>query len=80
MRLFAASIATETRPLSPLPTSASTLRECAFLRPGEHPEEPLFGTDSLWVGAPQSGYRGFHACRRKLLRRDARRHDQSPRL
>lgn len=59
MRLFAASIATETNPSSPLPTSLDSFKECVFLRPGEHPEEPLFGTDPLWVARRRAATEGF---------------------
>ena len=38
MRLFSATIATETNTFSPLPTSLDAYKESVFLRPGEHPE------------------------------------------
>ena len=37
MRLFSATIATETNTFSPLPTSLEAYKESVFLRPGEHP-------------------------------------------
>ena len=37
MRLFSATIATETNTFSPLPTSMAAYKESVFLRPGEHP-------------------------------------------
>ena len=50
MRLFAATIATETNTFSPLPTSIEAYREGVFLRPGEHPADtPLMCTAPLWV-------------------------------
>lgn len=50
MRVFAASLATESNPLSPLPTGLQSFQECVFFRPGEHPKETaFFGTDALWV-------------------------------
>jgi len=60
MRLFSATLATETNTFSPLPTSLAGYRECVFLRPGEHPEAtPLMGTAPLWVArreAPRAGF------------------------
>src|SRR5690349_5866444 len=35
MRLFAATLATETNTFSPLPTSLDAYKECCFVRPGE---------------------------------------------
>ena len=50
MRLFTATLATETNTFSPLPTSLASYEEHVFLRPGEHPEDaPLFCTSTLWV-------------------------------
>ncbi len=50
MRLFAATIATETNTFSPMPTSLAGYRESVFLRPGEHPDDaPLMCTSPLWV-------------------------------
>ena len=39
MRLFAATLATETNTFSPLPTSLASYRDTVFLPPGEHPED-----------------------------------------
>jgi len=39
MRLFSATLATETNTFSPLPTSIENYRESVFLRPGEHPAD-----------------------------------------
>ncbi len=50
MRLFSATIATESNTFSPMPTSLEAYKECVFLRPGEHPEDaPLMCTAPLWV-------------------------------
>jgi microcystin degradation protein MlrC len=60
MRLFAATIATETNTFSPLPTSLEAYKECVFLRPGEHPEEtPLMCTAPLWVARRRAKKEGF---------------------
>lgn len=60
MRLFAAALATESHPLSPLPTGLDAFKGDVFLRPGEHPEEgPLFGTAPLWVARRRAAAEGF---------------------
>ena len=41
MRLFAATLATETNTFSPLPTSLEAYKESVFFRPGEHPRDIL---------------------------------------
>jgi len=58
MRLFTATLATETNTFSPLPTSLENYRESVFFRPGEHPADaprmctaPLFVAHGLVVGA-----------------------------
>lgn len=43
MRLFAATLATETNTFSPLPTSLESYKECCFVRPGERPGGDLPG-------------------------------------
>ena len=60
MRLFAATIATETNTFSPLPTSLEAYKECVFLRPGEHPDDtPLMCTAPLWVARRRAAIDGF---------------------
>jgi len=60
MRLFAATIATETNTFSPLPTSLEAYKECVFLRPGEHPDDtPLMCTAPLWVARKRAKADGF---------------------
>ena len=50
MRLFAATLATETNTFSPLPTSLASYQESVFLRPGEHPQDaPRMCTAPLFV-------------------------------
>ena len=50
MRLFAATLATETNTFSPLPTSLEAYKESVFYRPGEHPEDaPRMCTAPLFV-------------------------------
>ncbi len=60
MRLFAATIATETNTFSPLPTSIDGYKETVFLRPGEHPDDtPLMCTAPLWVARKRAKAEGF---------------------
>ena len=60
MRLFAATLATESNTFSPLPTSLDAYRECVFLRPGEHPDDtPLMCTAPLWVARRRAEAEGF---------------------
>jgi microcystin degradation protein MlrC len=60
MRLFAATIATETNTFSPLPTSLDGYKSGVFLRPGEHPDDtPLMCTAPLWVARRRAKAEGF---------------------
>jgi microcystin degradation protein MlrC len=60
MRIFSATIATETNTFSPLPTSLAAYREGVYLRPGEHPEAaPLMCTAPLWVARRRAAAEGF---------------------
>ena len=60
MRIFAATIATETNTFSPMPTSLDGYRECVFLRPGEHPDDaPRMCTAPLFVARGRASAEGF---------------------
>lgn len=60
MRLFAATLATETNTFSPLPTSLASYRETVFLRPGEHPSDaPRMCTAPLFVARRRASSDGF---------------------
>jgi microcystin degradation protein MlrC len=60
MRLFSATIATETNTFSPLPTSLDAYKESVFLRPGEHPSDtPLMCTAPLFVARRRAATEGF---------------------
>ncbi len=60
MRLFAATLATETNTFSPLPTSLASYQENVFLRPGEHPADtPLMCTAPLWLARQRAAVEGF---------------------
>ena len=60
MRLFSATIATETNTFSPLPTSLEAYQESVFLRPGEHPTDaPRMCTAPLFVARRRASAEGF---------------------
>ena len=60
MRLFSATLATETNTFSPLPTSLDAYREAVFLRPGEHPADaPRMCTAPLFVARRRAAADGF---------------------
>jgi microcystin degradation protein MlrC len=60
MRLFSATIATETNTFSPMPTSLDAYKDCVFLRPKEHPDDtPLMCTAPLWVARRRAAVDGF---------------------
>ena len=60
MRLFSATIATETNTFSPLPTSIEAFKESVFLRPGEHPADaPRMCTAPLFVARKRAARDGF---------------------
>src|SRR3954468_18549254 len=60
MRLFSATLATETNTFSPLPTSLGAYKESVFLRPGEHPlDAPRMCTAPLFVARRRAAAEGF---------------------
>ena len=60
MRLFAATLATETDTFSPLPTGLASFRDTVFLRPGVHPEDALrMYTAPLFVARRRAHSDGF---------------------
>jgi len=60
MRLFSATLATETNTFSPLPTSLENYRESVFFRAGEHPADaPRMCTAPLFVARARARQEGF---------------------
>ena len=60
MRLFSATIATETNTFSPLPTSLEAYKESVWFRPGEHPADaPRMCTAPLFVARARAAKEGF---------------------
>jgi len=60
MRLFSATIATETWTFSPMATTLADYKEGVFLRPGEHPDDaPRMCTAPLFVARQRAKAEGF---------------------
>jgi microcystin degradation protein MlrC len=60
MRIFAATLATETNTFSPLPTSIEGYKEGVWLRPGEHPNDaPRMCTAPLLVARQRAAKENF---------------------
>ena len=60
MRLFSATLATETNTFSPLPTSIEGYKEGVWLRPGEHPADaPRMCTATLFVARRRAAKDNF---------------------
>ena len=49
MRVFTATLGTETNTFSPIPTGLDNFKETMFFRAGEHPNEPTTFTGPLWA-------------------------------
>ncbi|MBI1779523.1 MAG: M81 family metallopeptidase [Proteobacteria bacterium] len=49
MKVFTASLATETNTFSPMMTGRETWREEGYYPPGQHPDHPLLTTAPLWI-------------------------------
>ncbi len=59
MRIFAASLATETNSFSPVPTSRVTFEQTLYFGPGEHPDRGTLCTGPLWVARRRAAQEGF---------------------
>ncbi|MEL6298453.1 MAG: M81 family metallopeptidase [Pseudomonadota bacterium] len=59
MRLFAASLATETNTFSPIPTSRASFEADFYAPAGTHPEEPKLCTAPLVVARARAATEGF---------------------
>jgi len=60
MRIFSATIATETNTFSPMPTSLGHYQESVFYRPGKHPTDaPRMCTAPLFVARRRAAAEGF---------------------
>jgi len=59
MRIFTASLATETNTFAPLPTSLASFEETCLYPAGEHPDRPTLFSAPLWVAREQAAERGW---------------------
>ena len=59
MRIFAASIGTETNTFSPIPTALESFHESFYAAPGQHPEQPTLCTAPLWVARRRARAEGW---------------------
>jgi microcystin degradation protein MlrC len=59
MRIFSASLATESNSFSPIPTSRETFEQTMYFKPGEHPDRGTLCTGPLWVARRRARQEGF---------------------
>lgn len=59
MRVFTASLATETNTFSPIPTSLASYEAGGIYRAGQHPDHPTFFTGPLWAARQRARERGW---------------------
>src|SRR5438045_1350210 len=59
MRIFAASLATETNSFSPIPTSRESYENTLYFPPGKHPDRGTLCTGPLWVARRRAKQEGF---------------------
>ena len=59
MRIFAASLATETNMFSPIPTSVDNFLDAFYAPPGEHPDRPSLCSAPLWVARHRAQREGW---------------------
>jgi microcystin degradation protein MlrC len=59
MRIFAASIGTETNTFAPIPTALESFHESFYAAPGQHPEDPKLCTAPLWVARRRAKAEGW---------------------
>jgi len=59
MRVFTASLATETNTFSPLPTGLESFRETMYFPPGTHPDQPTFFAGPLWAARQRAAELGW---------------------
>ena len=64
MRIFTASLATETNTFSPVPTDRASFEAAFYAPPGQHPPTPTLCSSPIVVATPARGRGGLHADRR----------------
>ncbi len=59
MRIFAASIGTETNTFAPIPTALESFHDAFYAPPGQHPADPTLCTAPLWVARRRAKAEGW---------------------
>jgi microcystin degradation protein MlrC len=59
MRIFAASLATESNSFSPIPTNRASYESTIYFPPGKHPDRGTLCTGPLWVARRRAKQEGF---------------------
>jgi microcystin degradation protein MlrC len=59
MRVFTASLATETNTFSPIPTGIASYEAAGIYRAGQHPDHPTFFGGPLWAARRRARERGW---------------------
>ena len=59
MRVFTASLATETNTFAPLPTSLASFKEGGYFPAGTHPDQMTFFAGPLWAARQRARERGW---------------------
>jgi microcystin degradation protein MlrC len=59
MRIFTASLATESNSFSPIPTSRQSFESTRYYPPGRHPDDATHTTAPLWVARRRAKQEGF---------------------
>ncbi|MFM1856026.1 MAG: hypothetical protein RLZ83_1335, partial [Pseudomonadota bacterium] len=59
MRIFAASIGTETNTFAPIPTALQSFHESFYAAPGQHPDDPKLCTAPVWVARRRARDEGW---------------------
>lgn len=59
MRIFTASLATESNSFSPIPTTRKDFEDRVWFRPGEHPDRPTHSTAPLFVARQRAAQEGI---------------------
>ena len=59
MRLFTASLATETNTFAPMPTGLASFKERGYFAAGQHPDEPTLFAGPLWAARQRCREHGW---------------------
>lgn len=59
MRVFTATLGTETNTFSPIPTGMSVFRETFYAPAGQHPDRPMLFTGPLWAARQRAKERNW---------------------